>query len=1012
MENKEIDLITAEDAYQIMIEKINYVNQFMSKHFYDSEQYYEYEILNKSIVFYKGRQRNPRTRSMYAKASFDDVFKYFYNVLKFELNNDDEFKTSYSTTNDKLCVDFSFYLIIYGDENKKKPDVVEDFVPIYRDEDKDLYLEYKEKIKKIDLEKKEKTRKVEEEKSKKEKETHEAEKQARKEVRDLKKLGNKLKLQEKKEAREAEKKAQQEKIDNEELEKAAQKEEFELLENEIITKNDSVVYDSVSLERKIYLSTEFNSQMQRLSRTKTGKTFYEPLCTVLNKLATLNKEDLKKYLYMSVEKKFKSVDRNLYKLYVNGNSGNRLIYIYGNDLKNDKYKNSIIILTFVKDHDRQNREAQKNDKPIDTNSLEEYVLDIESSNHSEKIFKYVKSPTFKYRFILSDEQEKMVQLSMPALIKGNAGAGKTVISFELYERLRKQGYDAYYITFNNHLVNYAKDYLKDESIDNKHLVTTSNFMMNMLSKKPDNYIDFTSFKDWLHNDKTVKKMRITDVSTYVLWTFIRGVIKGHYMDSYEYYSKEEFFKYIHNNEPKYEGVKEKIYECYNLYQKYLKKNDLFDDNDLASIIISKKIRENYYFIVDEVQDLTKRVLYALIHMTEGNQIFMFGDPNQTIQPTIIDINSIQSYFIDTIAYNNYKKEKLPTTYRNGKSILKFINYLNQLRIDLIGKSDTEDDTVIVSNRDDGEDLCAIKSIGNKDLNKRVLELALNNPNTYILVSSDEEKDKLKSINPDFDTRVSTIEDVKGLEHDNIIIYNFGQDNKKYIKDILLGNGKKDTFSRTLFNRLYVASTRARNRIVILEDNKDIIYDEFYKGIIENNLFEEIELYITSKETNPEMWLNAAENYKKEHFYASAEYAYTKLKKILNTTDYDEDITLCEALESVNNKVNNRSIPPQRRYEILAQNVDIFIENMEYDFIYDALERLHQNGVEYTDLYYYIKLLKGISWTESDLDNIAKLTSLKFLSRDIAFINKHFISDGVKSLNDKTKEIEKIIGEIV
>jgi hypothetical protein len=137
MENKEIDLITEEDAYQMMIEKINYVNQFSSKHFYESDIYYEYEILNKSIVFYKGRQRNPRTRSMYAKVSFDNLFKYYYLVEKHinGCDKNDEYKSSLCsyTVENKLSLYFSGFLIKYGDKDIKFDGNVYDNVIIYRE---------------------------------------------------------------------------------------------------------------------------------------------------------------------------------------------------------------------------------------------------------------------------------------------------------------------------------------------------------------------------------------------------------------------------------------------------------------------------------------------------------------------------------------------------------------------------------------------------------------------------------------------------------------------------------------------------------------------------------------------------------------------------------------------------------------------------------------------------------------------------------------------------------------
>lgn len=767
---------------------------------------------------------------------------------------------------------------------------------------------------------------------------------------------------------------------------------------EIISHNK---VDEVKKLRKVYLSPRFRSLMESLKNR--NKQVWEELNQDLTSFSVSNDKELDIFLKQRTIKKFKAVKFPMYKIYVNGTSGNRLIITFGHALKdNPLYDDSILVLGFVLEHDRQTDEARKIDEDI-LNKLTEYVINVNEGKETP-MYEYVKTPVFKFRFQLSDDQKKIARVGTPALIKGNAGAGKTVISFDLYEKLKKNDYNVYYITFNDYLVRYARDYLPSDLItDLSHLTTTSGFMMNLLKKQPDKFIDFNGFKKWLHNDFNIKKNKIDEIPSYILWTFIRGVIKGRYINSnIEYMTLEEFDLYIKSNEAKYINDIDKIYECFKLYQKHLRKNKYFDDNDLATLLIKSERVEDIYIVLDEVQDLTDRILHSISHFASNNHIYMLGDPNQTIQPTIIDLDAIEMMFRDNC--DNYSKLTLPGTFRNGKEILKFINYLNEMRIRFIGRSNLEDDIRFESNRSDSNDLCAIRCCGNKKLNHEIIDMVSKSANTVILVPSPEIRDEIVRYSADMETRCFTIEDIKGLEQDNIIIYNFFMDNEKYIKDIVNGNGKRDTFSRTMFNRLYVAATRARNRIAILEDTYDPLMDEFYFGIVKKNSIEEVKPYF-DLDVSEEAWEEAAIQFKNQMQFSSAINAYRRINK---DDKYSESIELCERLDNANTIVHDSSRSLTDRYNQLEVMANYFIDKDEFMFLYDSLNYLVENGYEKTDLYYYIKLNVDKVWSDEDLKGIDSLKSYKYFMLDINLLNEYCIKRLLNQQDQIIKELEAIV----
>ena len=188
------------------------------------------------------------------------------------------------------------------------------------------------------------------------------------------------------------------------------------------------------------------------------------------------------------------------------------------------------------------------------------------------------------------------------------------------------------------------------------------------------------------------------------------------------------------------------------------KKNLFDDNDFAKYILNQEINDDEKYdgiIVDEVQDLTENQIEALVSMTKkaSNNISFFGDPNQTINPTVYNYGRFNSFVYRKTQSINRKNIKI--THRCGPNLLEYINHLVDLRRKFQLTSNTEDLEMEVSaiKRIDTYWACLVTD---KVMINKVLEEFTRAFDCIIIVNDIQIKHKLiKRINDIIDVDQST-----------------------------------------------------------------------------------------------------------------------------------------------------------------------------------------------------------------------------------------------------------------
>jgi hypothetical protein len=302
---------------------------------------------------------------------------------------------------------------------------------------------------------------------------------------------------------------------------------------------------------------------------------------------------------------------------------------------------------------------------------------------------------------------------------------------------------------------------------------------------------------------------------------------------------------------------------FNEYEKWRINNDLMDDIDLVrrafTAIGAKEENDRPYneellnsfddIFVDEAQDLTSVEFELLTKLLskEPTRIVVAGDPLQTINPTGFSWTSLETFLYQLVSGDSVNKsERMLVSHRLPKKLVDFSNIIIEARGQFKGEETNlmqpadkiRNDGFVakipfdpsnVAEREIMEDILR----GSLASNIGVLLWARDSSELYDITQSDEilkgELDNYYSGNkPQFD--IHSIESVKGLEYESIILYRFGDLVKQFDEITMLSLSKdeskdleNDDQYRVLYhlNRLFIAASRSKTNIYII-DGKDSI----------------------------------------------------------------------------------------------------------------------------------------------------------------------------------------------
>ena len=244
---------------------------------------------------------------------------------------------------------------------------------------------------------------------------------------------------------------------------------------------------------------------------------------------------------------------------------------------------------------------------------------------------------------------------------------------------------------------------------------------------------------------------------------------------------------------------------------------------------------------------------------------MCGDANQIIHPNFFSWSKLKSFFYTENNFINDKITKILTAnYRNTPEVTELANRVLKFKNYYFGSVDKESHYLIKSTSDKHGVVSCLQD--KMDIIKEVNVKTAKSTNYAILVLHEHHKDKAKELFKS--PLIFTVQEAKGLEYDNIIVYNFVSDEKNYM-DITKGTDRsfldadfkyaraKDKSDKALeiykfyINALYVAITRSICNVYIIESNPS----HKFLRLLEINEIQEINIEAT--ESSREDWQKEA-----------------------------------------------------------------------------------------------------------------------------------------------------------
>ena len=428
-----------------------------------------------------------------------------------------------------------------------------------------------------------------------------------------------------------------------------------------------------------------------------------------------------------------------------------------------------------------------------------------------------------------DQQEEILNFPLPQIVIGSAGSGKTALTLERIKTLPGR---VLYVTLSSYLAENSSRWYYASHYENENqevdFLSYKEFVESIRIPEGKE-LDFRAFDVWFMGYR--QSMRLKD--SHSAFEEFRGVITG--LDiSKEYLTREDYLSL---------GVKQSIFlaaereTMYNLFEKYLVflKDNLRYDINIYSHSLCQYCQPVYdYIVVDEVQDFTNIQLYLILKSLKKPMNFILcGDANQVVHPNFFSWSHLKTMFYQQDVKGN-EIRILHANYRNSPAIAELANRLLKIKFARFGSVDKESNYLVTTVSQTQGEMVFLEEKG-----KTVADLARKtrmSVNYAVLVLRNEDKHKARSLFPS--PLLFSVQESKGLEYENIILFNFISDNAAEFNNVCEGvtpqslsmdslaySRGKDKSDKSLdvykfyINSLYVAITRAVKNVYIVEHTR-------------------------------------------------------------------------------------------------------------------------------------------------------------------------------------------------
>ena len=628
-------------------------------------------------------------------------------------------------------------------------------------------------------------------------------------------------------------------------------------------------------------------------------------------------------------------------------AASRLFYCRGYDLQRKMDANDILLLGVSDqgEHEEQGEVSRLFARMFEPKKgllLYQKLLPIHKDADLDQLA-YMSSKQFSY---LDD-----ARLAMPMAFLGSAGTGKTLISLQHYLSLLEEGKKVLYLTYQKALCDEVRKTLKELRADNVEAMTYRDLCFSILGEERASAMRTKKrFRRWFINyaSKTGSaQTKLREVAPniedqfMICYVFYRGIIDG---SRKEYktrrgaiLSKEQFLAAVRQEKGFSQKAKEVVYDVALAYEKHLAHYAGTTDNKLAYEILAmgKKAQRYDAVVIDEFQDLSEIQFMAVVSLLKVSYplpLFIYGDENQAINPTIFNFKNTQQILFEMFKKDiRFKVTELNDSFRSGPNLVHYINDVNKVKRLAIGARSQQEE-LEVSLREDEEDLFATLVEGEDNL-KELLKICSRSEKDVVFIfpsatRREKAEKQFSSILGEGFVHSSflSVEEAKGREWDSVVLVDFFSSSKELF-DAMLGEdrvGHHSTIHRMLFNRFYVALTRAQNRIVVYEsDASDLIRKKLLKGLLTLPSLKQLEDYFQGGASD-EAWSQFGDKLMHSRRYSAAYKAFLRTEG----EEAKEKAELC--LRYIKAEHDELSYEEAR---------DLYLEQLDYEYLSDLYEEM-------------------------------------------------------------------------
>ena len=521
----------------------------------------------------------------------------------------------------------------------------------------------------------------------------------------------------------------------------------------------------------------------------------------------------------------KKVAPNLYRARLDRT--NRLLFSFA------RYQSQtvILVLEYIAQHAYDKSRFLARGVTVDEAKLPDIAEDA-AQDAAEIAYVNPRRPSFNVLdkvISFDDAQLGVFALAPPLIVIGSAGSGKTVLTLE---KMKQATGDVLYVTRSPFLVDssretyYGMNYENDDQ--NVSFLSYAEFIESIRVPQT-REITFADFARWFARHRIATGLK----DPYQLFEEINGVITGSSADC------ASLARHVYTGLGVRQSIyakdeRERVYDLFAKYVAHLRASGRHDVNVLSYEYQALVEPVWDFVVIDEVQDFTNVQMDLVLRtLREPQNFILCGDSNQIVHPNFFSWSGLKRHFhgkadgeapVDLIRVLN-------TNYRNSKHVTEVANRILRLKHARFRSVDKESNHLVESNAvQDG----AVLLLADEPALIRELDDKTHDSTRFaVIVMHAEQKAKARER---FRTPlIFSIQEAKGLEYDNIVLYDFVSGDADRFREITrdvdaeqVQQGElrfaraRDKSDKSLeifkfhINALYVAATRAVTNVYLVE----------------------------------------------------------------------------------------------------------------------------------------------------------------------------------------------------